>query len=300
MRSAAQPQTPLGPATSILPLGVLLALLTGLALTGCADKSAEAYIAQLSDPRQNVRLAATYNLLRMGQAGVMPLIHSATDGSDSLRYIACQILGQIGDRRAAPFLHRLTRASNIHVREKATEALGQLRDPEQGRNLEQLLAEDATPAVRGAAARGLGHLGDTTSVAPLIAALQDSVDLVRQHALASLVHLWTPSAESTTIAALRDRDETMRYIAAQMLGHRRTSRGIDELRFALLDTSLWVRTEAALALGQCGDTTAVSDLERLFSERVGPDHDAAQDALRQLTGMEQRTDSDKVGNVVND
>ena len=284
MSSAAQPRALFGPATSFLPLGVLVALLAGL-LTGC-EKTPEAYIAQLSDPRQKVRLGATYKLILIGQPAVMPLIQSATDGSDSLRYIACQILGQIGDRRAAPFLQQLIHAPHVHVREKAIEALGQLGDPQLGRALERVLAEDTTPAVRSAAARSLGDLRDTTAVAPLIAALQDSVDLVRQHALAALVYLWTPTAETNTIAALRDRDETMRYIAAQMLGQHRTRRGLDGLRLTLMDTSLWVRTEAARALGQCGDSTAVSDLERLFSESDGPDHDAAKEALRQLTGLE--------------
>ena len=173
------------------------------------------------------------------------------------------------------------------MREKAIEALGQLGDPQLGRALERVLAEDTTPAVRSAAARSLGDLRDTTAVAPLIAALQDSVDLVRQHALAALVYLWNSQLpKPTPLRRYGTATRPMRYIAAQMLGQHRTRRGLDGLRLTLMDTSLWVRTEVARALGQCGDSTAVSDLERLFSESDGPDHDAAKEALRQLTGLE--------------
>ena len=270
-------------ATTIVTLVLVVAC---LALTGCGEMRARDHIALLSDPSQKIRLDATYSLVQIGEPAVMPLIESATGGSDELLYIACQILGQIGDRRAAPFLRDLLDAPNDYVREKATAALGLLGDPQQGRTLEHILANDAIPSVRCAAAQGLGNLRDTTALAPLITALQDSMGLVRQHALSALYYMWTPTAEAAAIAALRDRDETVRYIAAQMLGHHQTSRALDELRLALLDTSLWVRTETAWALGQCGDTTAVSDLERLFSERDGPDHDAAKEALRQLTGFE--------------
>ena len=77
----------------------------------------------------------------------------------------------------------------------------------------------------------------------------------------------------------------MRYIAAQLLGHHRTHRALDALCLALTDDNIWVRAESARTLGRIGDTTAVAPLERMFAEREGPDHEAAKEALQQLTGL---------------
>ena len=264
----------------------LVCLLAGLALFGCAEKRAEFYIDQLADPDRQVRLDASHSLIQIGGSAVSPLIRRATGGSDSLLYIAAQILGQIGDQRAAPFLKGLVQAPNRYVREQAVRALGQLDDPRLVTALEQVLADDQVPDVRGAAAWSLGNLRDTTAVAPLAQALTDSAALVRRNALAAIQYLWTPAAEAAAIGALRDSDVEVRYIAAQMLGHHRTGRALDELFLALLDTSVWVRTESARALGSIGDTTAVGPLERLFAEYDGPDHAAAKEALRLLTDLE--------------
>lgn len=261
-------------------------LLASLVLCGCAEKRAETYIDYLSDSDRQVRLDASHSLVQIGGAAVDPLIRRATGGSDSLLYIAAQILGQIGDRRAVPFLKELIHAPNRYVREQAVRALGQLDDPRQVTTLKQVLTDDPVADVRSAAAWSMGNLRDTSAVAPLVQALTDTVALVRQNALAAVQYLWTPTAEGTTIAALRDPDATVRYIAAQMLGHHRTTSALNQLCLALLDDSIGVRTESARALGLIGDTTAVGPLERLLSERDGPDSDAAREALRLLTGLE--------------
>lgn len=261
-------------------------LLTSLVLCGCAEKRAEYYIDYLSDPDRQVRLEASRNLVQFGDSAVEPLIRRATGGSDSLLYIAAQILGQIGDRRAVPFLKEHIHAPNRYVREQAVRALGQLDDPRLVPTLEQVLTGDPVADVRGAAAWSMGNLRDTTAIAPLVQALTDTAALVRQQALAAVQYLWTPAAESATIAALRDPDPTVRYIAAQMLGHHRIRPALDELCLTLLDHSIGVRTESARALGLIGDTTAVGPLERLLAESDGPDHDAAKEALRLLTGLE--------------
>ena len=240
----------------------------------------------LSDADRSVRLDASVSLVSLGGVTVEPLIEHARAGTDSLRYIAAQILGQIGDRRAAPFLLELLHTPNRYVREQAVRALGQLGDPGMGPALEQILANDTMPAVRGSAAWSLGNLRDTTAVAALVQAQQDAETPVRQSALSALQFLWTPAAEAAAVAALLDRDETVRFLAAQLLGYHRTADAIDELCRSLADSSLWVRVESARALGLIGDTSAVAPLEHLFAERQGPDHDEAKKVLGQLTGLE--------------
>ena len=270
-----------------MPKLALASLIAGLTLYGCAEQQAQYYIDQLSDPRSKVRLDASHALVQLGGSAVEPLIEHATANGDSIRlqYITAQILGQIGDRRSKPFLKERIRNQNRDVREQAVRALGQLADPRINPTLEEILARDQVPEVRGAAAWSLGNLRDTSAVPSLVRALNDSVAPVRQQALAALQFLWTPAAETATIAALKGEDGNVRYIAAQLLGHHRTSRGFNDLLLALQDNNIWVRSESARALGRIGDSTAVAPLERLFSEREGPDHEAAKEALQLLTGV---------------
>lgn len=254
-------------------------------LLSCAAQQAEYYIEQLADSRRQVRLDASQALVQLGGAALDPLLSRAGTGSDSLRYIAAQILGQIGDRRAIPFLKSLLGDPNRHVRQQAARALGQLDAPDLHATLAAVLAGDPVPDVRSAAAWSLGNLRDTTAVPTLVRALQDTVPAVRRQALAALQFLWTSQAEAAALAALGDRDDTVRYIAAQLLGHHRTQRARDALCRALADDNVWVRVESARTLGRIGDTTAVGPLERLFAERKGPDHEAAKEALHLLTGL---------------
>ena len=254
-------------------------------LLACAERQAEYYIDQLSDPRSQIRLDASHALVQIGGATVEPLIERCAGAGDSLQYIAAQILGQIGDRRATPFLKDMVTDNNYYVREQAVRALGQLANPRLVADLKYPLFTDSVADVRKAAAWSMGNLRDTTAVASLIHALEDSVAVVRQQALAALQFWWTPAAEAAAIAALGDPDGSVRYVAAQMLGHHRISKALDPLFRALNDNNIWVRVESARALGNIGDTTAVAKLERMFSSRQGPDQEAAKEALQKLTGL---------------
>lgn len=272
-------------ASAPLPMSKLALASLCVALVSCAAQQAEYYIDQLADPRRQVRLDASHALVQLGGAAIDPLMDRATAGSDTLRYIAAQVLGQIGDRRSTPFLKSLLRDKNHHVREQAVRALGQLDDSHLHPTLAGVLSSDSVPAVRGAAAWSLGNLRDTTAVPSLVRALADTVPSVRRQALAALQFLWTSEAEAAALDALSDRDANVRYVAAQLLGHHQTHRALDALCLALTDDNIWVRVESARTLGRIGDTTAVAPLERVFAEREGPDHEAAKEALQLLTGL---------------
>ena len=83
-----------------------------------------------------------------------------------------------------------------------------------------------------------------------------------------------------------DPDETVRFIAAQMLGTHRAHESRLALSSALTDTSVFVRVEAARALGQLGDTAAVKSLVKLLKRGDGPDSEAARRALLVLTDLD--------------
>ena len=210
-------------------------------LLSCAAQQAEYYIDQLDDSRRQVRLDASHALVQLGSAAVEPLLDRATAGSDSLRYIAAQILGQIGDRRATPPSSNRSSATKTAMSANRPSALSaNSTTPRLHTILASVLADDSVPDVRGAAAWSLGNLRDTTAVPSLVRALADTIPSVRRQALAALQFLWTSEAEAAALASLRDRDDNVRYIAAQLLGHHRTHRALDALCLALTDDNIWV------------------------------------------------------------
>ncbi len=267
-----------------MPLIPLVLLPT--VLLGCGSPDPSETIDRLSHPDRRVRQGASYDLLSAGSAAVEPLVLRAASGSDSLRYIAAQILGRIGDRRAIPFLQQLTHSPNDYVRREAILALGRMGDPAPITGLVAVLAGDSSAAARAAAAEAMGNLLDTVAVAPLVTALDDPAPVVRQNVVAALNRLWTVDASAAVARSLEDPDETVRFIAAQALGAHRTLQARDLLRSALRDTSVWVRAEAARALGMIGDASAVKDLVELLERNDGPDHQAARQALHELTGTD--------------
>jgi len=87
------------------------------------------------------------------------------------------------------------------------------------------------------AAYGLGNLGDSRAVKPLIQTLVDE-------------------------------DETVRISAANALGHIGSCQALDPLIHALKDKNGFVRDQAALSLGLIGDDRAVASLNELYGARA--------------------------------
>ena len=262
--------------------GGTVRILLLIAAAACGQ-NVEGLIAALSHPDRETRSKASYQLVKMGPTAVAPLVAAIDSGSDSLRYIAAQILGRIGDGRAQPALLRLSQDPHEHVRRVALVALGGMADPDLIEYLTPVLLEAALPELRAAAAQGLAGLGDTAAVRPLIRTLDDSSATVRKEAVVALNRLWTPMAEDAIARTLAgDANETVRYVAVQALAQRQGTGTLLHLSAALRDSSVWVRTEAAHGLRELGDSAAVGALARLLDRRQGPDYDAAVLALRAL------------------
>jgi HEAT repeat protein len=102
------------------------------------------------------------------------------------------------------------------VRESATRALGQLRDPQATLPLLAALT-DAHSNVRGSAAQALGQLGDPQAIPPLLAALTDADSNVRGSAAQALGQLGDPQAIPPLLAALADPDNSVRLFASMTL-----------------------------------------------------------------------------------
>jgi HEAT repeat protein/beta-lactamase regulating signal transducer with metallopeptidase domain len=122
--------------------------------------------------------------------------------------------------------------------------------------------DDAVPAVRLAAVRSLGQLGDTTVIAALIQALaNDTDDGVRRAAAWALGQLEQSSSVPALSTALRrDRDIEVRRNAAWALGQIEDAAAVDALAAVLTDPDHELRKKAVWALGQIEDVRAVPGL----------------------------------------
>jgi HEAT repeat protein len=112
------------------------------------------------------------------------------------------------------------------VRRAAARALGQVGDPRAVEPLIATLEHWGDADVRKAAAEALVKIG-APAVEPLIAALKDEVEWVRKAAAWALVKIGAPAVEPL-IAALKDGDKGVRRAAAEVLDELKWQPGCDE------------------------------------------------------------------------
>ncbi len=166
------------------------------------------------------------------------------------------------------------------------------------RDLERLIAElqytgkgkandhhdgDLPYAIRTAAAKDLGTIGDQRAVEPLVKALkQDSDWPVRSAAAEALGKIGDDSAVEPLVAALNDEKWAVRRAAALALGKIGGKKAVDPLINSLGDTDQDVRAAAAVALGQLGDRNAVEPLISILAEKTWHAPIAAAPALAEI------------------
>ncbi len=136
--------------------------------------------------------------------------------------------------------------------------------------LRKLRSESAE--MRAYAAEGLGGVGDSHAVPPLIEALADDNTAVRRFAISSLGHLRDERAIDKLIPFLQDKEPDMRCAAVVALGELGLSekRGanppvqvIEALISSVTDTDRSVCSAAVVALGRIGNPQAISALNAL-------------------------------------
>ncbi len=126
--------------------------------------------------------------------------------------------------------------------------------------------------MRAYAAEGLGNVGDTYAVAPLIDALTDEDTTVRRFAISALGHLRDERAIEGLITFLQDEEPDMRCAAVVALGELGLTeeRGInppvqviEALISSVTDAERSVSSAAVVALGRIGNPQAISALNAL-------------------------------------
>src|SRR5947207_2174430 len=145
------------------------------------------------------------------------------------------------------------------VRENATKALGQIKDPSVVPALIDTL-HDPDVKVRGGTVWALGQIKDPSAVPALINALRDPDSDVRDSTAQALGQIKDPSAVPALIGALSDPYADIRNNAVQALGEIKDPSAVPALIGALLDPDLAASRSAAEALGKIKNPSAISAL----------------------------------------
>lgn len=187
--------------------------------------------------RKNIK-----RLMHAGVASIADLTRIATDQQSysDLRLIACWLLARLKDKRTEEILLRL------------------LNDP--------------NPKIRAAAARYLAEADLVQAVQPLLSLLTEEKEIpVRIAAVYSLGLLGAQEALETILEILNNKNEDpgLRGSAAEALADIGDTRAIDPLIDALHDESVEVRFWAVFALGEIGDTSALSALRQIEETDTG-------------------------------
>jgi HEAT repeat protein len=140
-----------------------------------------------------------------------------------------EILSRDPSDEAASALIMAARSNDSALSAQAIGWLGQRRDAESMRALEELVSRGITPEQRVAALSGLSQSGHPSAHDYLRKAMQDQSPEVRAHAVRSLLESGAPDAESNLLAATRDTDPNVMQAASFALAELGTPSAFNRL-----------------------------------------------------------------------
>jgi HEAT repeat protein/ATP/ADP translocase len=149
--------------------------------------AADALVARLSDPDDEVRRAAIFALATLDGTRLLPVAdRMALDPAPSVRAALAAALGDLGeDDRARAILEALLAASSAAERTAGLDLAARLA-PGPGDERVTAALTDPEPLVRAAAVRAVGLAGDDRVVDALVARLDDETRVVRHAAADAL------------------------------------------------------------------------------------------------------------------
>jgi HEAT repeat protein len=228
------------------------------------------------------------------QSEIEQLTSELKSSDEEKRREATLMLAALETPAAIPALTSALNDPSERVRAHAIAGLSRLSDPSLVSVIAARLAQDKKPFVRKAAAYALGKFGSPEGTAALVAALKDKDIEVRGAAAVALGEYADQAAVVPLTGALSDKSEFVRAHSARALGvNGRAAQQAVPLLIKLLasDKDQHVKRMVATALGRIGERAALPALELA---RRDPDpylSQAASDAIRMITGTENRSRS---------
>lgn len=241
-------------------------------------------------------------LIKSGAGGIDVIIDAYPLQEEKVRALLCDILGEIGNKKAENMLILAIKDDYGHVRSSAAAALGKI-DPEKAatevigllrdefddvrnaavdtlcllakssykaillRVLPLLSAEN--PYLREKAIIVLGRIGGIEDVEKIRLAIKDDSPLVRKAAVHALGEKGEGRYVQDIILALADENIEVRIVAATALGTIRSKEAIEPLLLTLKDEDIWVKKAAIESLGKIGTENSVKAIKGLVDDENG-------------------------------
>lgn len=234
-----------------------------------------------------IGLAACDYFGKKKDSRALPHLQEAFDKAESIRLSVIGVMGEIGDRRAVPFLKEILENSRrSDLRTAAGNSLSKIGGPEASRALERA----ARPGrhrleVQEAARKALGETGDSWTLQDLVYALTDGDVSTRKAAARALAELQAPDAARPLARALTsDAEEEVRMQAAMGLFKLQGQDARSALVYALEhETEADIRRTIALGLRKHMHPESVDALARAVLR--DPDSNVRMDAMNSIVHM---------------
>ena len=212
------------------------------------------------NPLARAEAAQVLGLAR-AQAAEGALLAALDDSDLAVSLAAADALGRIGDPATVNGLLGALEHPSAHVRLGAARALGQMRATVAVEPLRTMLLLGDGLEV-SVASEALGRIGNPAAIDALLATLADPVPTPRWHAAMGVLNAMGEPAIGPLVERLDSQDLYVRRNAAQALGWIGSRSATAALVHTLKDQDVTVRTQAAWALGEIGDPATRAALER--------------------------------------
>jgi HEAT repeat protein len=197
------------------------------------------------------------------------------------RQKAVEALGNLKDTRAVEPLIRVLEQDVSFVRWKAAKVLGQIGDASAIAPLINALKDDDWD-IRKNAAWALGRIGDTRAAAPLLELLGDPFNLLREAVIEALGTIGDPLAVEPLIKVLEEKDPSIRKHAVTALAMIGDPRAVEPLIGLLRDQDTEVRQKTIESLAILNDPRVVEPLITILGDKASHVQHKAVQALGEI------------------
>jgi HEAT repeat protein len=223
-------------------------------------------------------------ILARGRTAAPEILECLDDLHASVRAVACDTLGKIGDASAVGALFERLGDPDARVSQAAVGAIQSLgSDETESRALRAARSDE--PRVRRSALRILSYFGWPSALEVFLGAMDDSDERLRDLAASGLAGIGDPRSLDALLAASEHAAPRTRAAAMRALGLIHDGPRVrDRLRAALADADPWVRYYACQAVSKHKDEGAAEAVGPLLLDPAGHVRVAAIEALAQLRG----------------